>query len=899
MGTDRTPENLRGFIIPHDITADNIWTTESTYTTRDSKPKQPTPGGDYDLGLSAAGLFTSTSSIRIQTQRAGHIERASFVWRETTETDSYGYNPPNVLERWDSIIDGTAAAADRYILLDCLGGDNGTSLFLYQQKDSIANKRYIRVGRRAIDGTITLSSIIYEQTSTSTPTLYGGITQLADGSILIAYMTSDGNTANIETARSFDGENWFVISRSCLPTDIDLAGSFGAGNTGYDSIERIRISESRGEILLLLATNAHNTSFKTNTILQYVSTDNGCSFVFIQENRSASFGFFRPDIVVKNNVFHVGFIATEFIAKMQPLESATIPIQTAESIGNEALNPGEEQIAQTGPNNNYQNADLALWTNETGRIFCVINQYTSKLSILQSDDARTFVYLGGNPTSQFLAGSQFYNIADTGSKPTTIAGCNARGTNHLYHNYDKIGLSNVNGLHLFELGGYSTVNAPAVKQYPKSFDYGGFDRTWVAYDAPQSTTEYTLVGTGGSVTSFPTFAKFVSTSGNNQYVRSTAITTTSTEGIIFRTRLRSVSQGHSTSGRGVEIITTNNKVTIWINTTGINVYDQLASASLATNTFNTTVQFELLGAIASNKIKLWKRETATAKEKRWTLVVSATLNSTGSAANQYVQYGHITATSGAGSDTETEWYEMHFSNGSRTGVQLESQTNPEDLNARQYPPKGKFVYVTGGTMISTFDGPAYDGEFYTIEQDSDFPIRRIFHSNSPTPRQTYRSNNTTEQKFAFFLDTSVLDNANCDLGSDSIGLYLSNINFRTFDVHKYNATTSSWNSIGSVNNKLGPTTWERKGNAVFSTNSGTTGQYVELDELKGYSMDIGSGVVRKVKGNSPGYLTNTTTSKRAAIFLENVQNSDPTTIGTGYLIPVSYTHLTLPTKLAV
>ena len=535
MGTDRTPEYLRGFILPHDITADNIWTTESTYTTRDSKPTQPTPGGDYDLGLTAAGSFSSTNSIRVQTQRAGHIGRASFVWRETNETDFYGFNPPNVLERWDSIVDASPLVADRNIVLDCIGLSDGSSLLLYQNKETaIDNKRYIRVVKRAIDGSISTSSNIYQQTSTSTPTLYGGMTQLSDGSILIAYMTSDGTTANIETARSFDGENWFVISRSCLPTDIDLSGSFGAGNSGYDSIERVRIAESRGEILLLLATNAHNTSFKTNTILQYVSTDNGCSFVFIQENRSASFGFFRPDIVVKNNVFHVGFIATEFIAKIQPLESATIPIQTAESIGNEALNPGEEQIAQTGPNNNYQNADLALWTNETGRIYCVINTYSTKLSILQSDDAVTFTYFG-NPRTQFLDGSKFYDIIDTGSKPTTIAGCNARGVNHLYHNYDKNGLTLTNGITLFELGGYTTVSAAPLKEYPKSFDFGGYDRTWVAYDAPQNTAEFTNFGSGGFIHSRARFAEFISTSGNNQYVRSSAITTTSSEGIIFRT----------------------------------------------------------------------------------------------------------------------------------------------------------------------------------------------------------------------------------------------------------------------------------------------------------------------------------------------------------------------------
>jgi hypothetical protein len=72
---------------------------------------------------------------------------------------------------------------------------------------------------------------------------------------------------------------------------------------------------------------------------------------------------------------------------------------------------------------------------------------------------------------------------------------------------------------------------------------------------------------------------------------------------------------------------------------------------------------------------------------------------------------------------------------------------------------------------------------------------------------------------------------------------------------------------------------------IRSTLATPTGQYVELDECKGYSFDFGGGIVRKIKGNTSGYISNTTISKRAVFFLDDFENSDPTTISTGYLIP--------------
>ena len=893
MGTDKTPSTLRGFIAPADISIDNLWSSESSFTNASTQAAAPQPGGDYDLGLTAAGDFTSTEDLRVQTQIAGHIGRASYVWREASETAFYGFNPANSISRWDSIIDGNTVLTTNNVILDCLDNGDGTTIVLYQFSDvSISLERRIRAAKISKDGTVT-STTIYSQTSSS-PVLYGGLCRLSDDSILAVFMRSNtaNNVANLQSARSYDnGENWFIQSSTCLPEDIDLSGAFGAGATGFDEINRIRIAESRGEILLVIAAVAHNTTpASTDVILQYVSTDNGCSFVFVAVTNGQN-AYFRPDLVVRDNTFLLGFISGTGKAELMEMDSATIQIDTKQNFAPVEIT--DQLVAAGLTSGHFTEGEMALWTNSTGRLYAAFFDVDTdkRFFILQSDDAEEWYYLGGNPGTNRVDASQIYDIDDSTSRPTVIAACNSTGVNKIFHNYRTASHTRTNGIHLLSLGGYTTVSMPAVKDYPNSYDYGGWDYTWVAYDSPDSTAHYTAFGSGGTIVANATFTKFTSTPSNNKFVRSAAFTSTSAQGVILRTRLRSVSQGAALSGRGITIETTNNDAAIWINTTGITVYDELASSTIGSLSFDTTVTFEILAAVDTNNIKVWVRQNADKPgEKRWQEVASGSLDSSGSASNQYVRWGHVTATSGAGSDTETEWFEFHYSFGSRTGGQIRTQQNPEQLNARQYPPKGKYVYLTGGTKISTFDGPGYEGEHYTLQQDSQYPLRRIFHASSPTPRQTYRSADTkADHKYAFFWDKTVQNNANTNVGINSIGIYLGNINFNSIQLHVYDVGAASWTALGSgtYNTSLFSGSFERQGAAIRSTVTSSTGQYIEQDECKGYRVSMGSGIVRTVKSNTSGYLTNTTTSKRAVLQLSDVKNTDPTTF-TGSLIPKEF-----------
>ena len=242
---------------------------------------------------------------------------------------------------------------------------------------------------------------------------------------------------------------------------------------------------------------------------------------------------------------------------------------------------------------------------------------------------------------------------------------------------------------------------------------------------------------------------------------------------------------------------------------------------------------------------------------------------------------------------QTQWHEFHYSFGVFTGAQLaEGQANPEELVARNYPPRGKTAYIDSGTSISTIDGPAYEGENYTIAEDSLHPLRHIFYAASPTPRVTYRSASVVsgavpQMQLAWHWDTTVTDNAPTDIGADALAVHLNNINFRTFSLHRYDVPSTSWQLLGSFDNSVGGLlNLEREGSSIRCT-AGSSAVYLHHHECADWYIIMISGettVIRKIRTNTAGSFSADTNTKTAVIQLADVENTDPTTC-TCYLVP--------------
>jgi len=888
MGTNSTPGAIRGFLQPIDFTTENIWESQSTYTIQNPIPGHPASGGDYDLGLTATGEYTEATPIRIQTNRPGHIGQAGFVWRETGETDYFGADTAAAVARWKSIINGNSTSQVRTVL-DSISNPDGSCTFLFEYASGTT--RTIAAGYLNRSQSLSTSTI-YSQNLASPP-LQGCLCKLEDGSIIAIYLqanTAEGR-ANVRTSRSFDnGLNWFEISRRALPLDIDVGGTFGAGNTGAD-IYRLSAASARGEILLAIATRAHNTSLAYQDILeQYSSTDGGGNFVHIG-NTGTGESYYQPNIIAVDNQFYLIGIESVDSAIIVEIENSTEPIQKARGFGRVEIT--NELIATFNSDGYLDEGQCSAWVDENNRVYVAFQRKPGDAGndfffIVQSDNPMKqteWFHLGNdNSTANRASKAQFFNSGDSASRPNNIRGCGTRGTQYIIHDYVTSSSTLDNGIHLLELGGYSTVNLPQLVEYPADYQFSNWSINWLPYDKPDDLSNWTKYGTG-NITAAASHALFESLNVATVFVESSFFTTSTDEGIIIRSRCQPITEGGTNRGRGIYAQTTTRRVSVYIDTGNLYLYDEEGATQLASATVDTTGGIEIILAM-NTTARAWYRQTGEIN-KRWVPLGNGSL-AAGTNPNNLVRFGHLTALDVSAGDQETQWFEFHYSYGYRTGYQLaDGQENPEELVSKLYPPQGLTTYITGGTRISTFDGAAFQGEHYTISEDSQHPLRRAIFENSPTPRTTWRSeNDNTLQTLAFYWDVENADSENMHLGTDSIAIHLANLNFYSFTIEEYNAAGASWGTPITITNQLeGLKNFSRQGNSLTCTDS--TGIFIHENECIGHYLFIengGTDIVRKITRNTAGILGTSTSTKKAVFTLQDADPGDPTTF-TGRIIP--------------
>ena len=136
----------------------------------------------------------------------------------------------------------------------------------------------------------------------------------------------------------------------------------------------------------------------------------------------------------------------------------------------------------------------------------------------------------------------------------------------------------------------------------------------------------------------------------------------------------------------------------------------------------------------------------------------------------------------------SQWRGVHVSTLGGTGVQFSGGFyNPNDLNARLYPPLGRYSYVHDGVRISSTNGPTYEGDEWNIETSYDYPIENFYHSVAPTPRVGYRSQsvisgNVAAQSISFKFDSDLTNNNSGNFPNDLMAIHLNNINWRLGEI---------------------------------------------------------------------------------------------------------------------
>jgi hypothetical protein len=900
MASNTTPTYLRGFLVPLSIDIDNIWSAQSSYTLFDSFAGDPSAQQESAMRLYSTGPQVSTSDITIKTQHAGFAgDRAGFIIEDNTGAKDYGYDPQNVITEWMNV-KFSSSATTLYLNPDLLDAEDGDLLIAHETKTSIAYG--VNVIKQTQDGSQT-SAAIYSQGSIAGVNYHPALCKLPDGTYLLAFAVDQGSgAANIRTYSSEDGENWTLRSSSTLLDGIQTGTSTGSGASFQNhDIQRIRMASSNGVVLLCVETVWNDTSAtKRNRLIQYASADQGGTFSLItSDNVIDLFSFKSINLYPKDGGFSLVYIGALNEVHYMRIPSGYEMIQNLRTAVSYRVISND--TVATGSNDYMTAGELAAWSDygiSDNVIYSLLSgSFPGSFEIMISTDGFEWRTAGRN-----INGIGF--VLRTGDANTTIKGITASsytGRTVLIGMADTTATNN--SIPMFFLGGYASgINLPLSGI---DDDITFWNRMGFYYNLPAIDlfSNYTLTTKfGGGSESLVTDGVSLSNSIYFDFTLSLSGMNTADIiglGLIVRARIESMTGGSTTGTerRGIRLtIDDTNEdydVEIRLTSTTIYIHDYNAGSSPGSlGSLSIGSGVDIMIALSNDKLNVWYRTTSTRSNRRdWisALAITGLSDGGGGASNlQKIRFGHTNYSSGS---LDTTFNEINVANGFNYSDQLHNFSSPADLSDRPYSPAGKYVWTIDNVMISSVEGATYEGDEFRILPESSHDVKNIFHSISPTPRITWRSEavtsgNTPEQFIAIKLDPDTSVHVDESLPNDLIGLHLSNINFRSAKLEYY--SSGSWTVLDTFSTWLRSTATAQ--GRTLRGESGLDEFYFSLNECAGWRAYIYNGSAfewRTVLSNSEGVFGGTsTTTKQAVLLLDESITASSQTV---YLVPNNMT----------
>lgn len=864
---DITPDFLRGFIVPAEITTEHIWDDQSTFTQQGRRTGVPKSNqGRTGMVLSAIG-DQGDQTIDIETSKGGTAgSGAGFQWKYANESEYYGFDPVNIATGFEWLR-YSSSSLEEYQRVDAVS-HHGTMIGVYESFGT-TNRRTIVAFKQEKSGSLSTTTLF---TSTFVSAPVGGfpsVCRLSDGSYLIGYINyTDDDFGQIKIYRSADdGVSWDLISSGAFDVPIDF---------GLYDLKRIRMTANNNSILLVAEITNASGSIR-NLLVQYASIDNGCTFR--QVGISSDPARHRPDVVtLPDGSF--GLITIENTQKVTfvRLPYARFDVTSTTYTLNESVitDDGTFPVCTQSASNLLFDGRLTVWIDDDGVLYCAIGNKTDKsIKLFTSDDnGVSWLKMSGDDT---FDNANIFQPDSTGSEIEELSGLQHEGRSVLLGKHNR-------SIPRINLGGYSTRTFAADVEFPKWYEYARFDHNWIPLELPDSGI-WNVTGAGSSVLGSGSENVRITTSSNTRYFYKTT-TTTPERGVILRTRVHVVSGGSASANiiaLRIRNATTSvdYDVTVRFYSTGFRVIDNNDSGNiLHTESVSMTVERDMIVAVADDKISIFYREWTGANERVWDDVHVDRLRDGGGSSSSIIYWGHQ-----AFGTAVSEWSEMHVSEGDSTGFQMIGKTAAESF--RQYPVTGDYLYLGGGVLISTAESPTYEGDTFEIAPKYDFPIERVIHDVSTSPRVQWRSEQTSggavpSQRIAFLLDTDIGTSSNSYTDSQIVGFHLSNINFRQFNVVRYNFGTSSWVTVDSIDTSTGMNgKFIRVGSTIVpALTSGTDVFYLHYGECKNWIVELDDGVNvirRRVRHNSEGLWKNGFNGKQPVIHLKDCDGTEPST----------------------
>jgi hypothetical protein len=906
-----TPNFIRGFLVPFKMTADNFFADESTLTQNGSLAGIPVSQNNSPLVLTSKG--TQDRDIEIKTHRPGHIQDgAGFVWRYDGDSNYYGHETPNKVMDVRTIQAGQGST--RFTPRDALRLESGVVLVTVEKVDANSVNR-TKIYRLDVDGSVTDIEIdAVNFVTLSNKDRFPTLCQLPDGSVNLAMWTVDiyQEIANIVIYQSTDdGETWSKVSSKALDDEyiFDVSGTFGAGADGVE-LSNIVMASSQHQVMLLASYKLHDTDPALGSVVnQYGSSNNGLTFKYVDKSEEADgTQFYLPKVLQFNGVFIVGYIARIDQIRFTRLSNVFDSIfDTVDLIGADVLDGDVCDYTA----NRLIDGDWTMTMDTDGRMYLYVAQtdktiihgaYSDLMGVSVEDYGETWNLYGDetNFDDTNVLNFQSPTSSNSGGYKNIVATC-GQGENLLFGNWENNGThANADGVHIITLGGWSTQQYGKLNPYPNDNQWGCDTHSWCPFDLPGQGLIWAKSGSGTEVLD----GDHVSLAAtNNDVIWYVQGLYDKTNGITLHTRVSNVSGGTSTEGTAIGTIIQQRVGTqiywleIILGSNSIYVYDANTSTLVGSATaLGLQSGIQILAHVdnTNGDVDVYFGDAGSPRQYQ-RITGSLSLAAT---ANQAVYWG-IKSTNGAVKYRRADFHFFSYAVGDDVGI-----WDNGVINSKRYSSQGFDTQIKDGLTISTIDGPAREGDEYTLTPQFGSPIQRTLHIVSPSPRVGWRSDSVTnpdneavdDQLIAWTKIPNVLEELSFN-ETNTIGVHFTNVNFKTFVIQYHNGIT--WVDYQTIQNTVGGVRgignagfeFERSGASIFSNEA--AGPYLHLNECHRWSilLDDGEEVVqRRIQSNGDGVLSGNDNNKRAYLTIEGYKSTDPYE-GTAYLIPSSVTVL--------
>ena len=910
-----TPNYIRGFLVPFaEFSINNLWDAQTVASQGQGYAGVPAPQQSSSLVLQSRGSLNA--GVDISTHSAGHIglNNASFLWKNQTDAKYYGAEVPNKLCGIQNIT-GLPALLDKKIPRSTIKSADGTILVCVETTTAILN--IITIYRIDVNGNITSQAI----DSVSLATLGGSyrypeLTLLPDGSIIcIAWSIDDpkkqGFLRSWRTAD--DGVTWTLQSSNMMPLGefVDLSGVAGAGNSGYQ-LGRITAASDSHSVLIIAEVIANNTSNIRNQYYQLISYSAGTKVTIVASPvYNGSSQFFHPTMIEYNGTFVISYGKTADNLGVVSLTDPTVSIADTISLSTVTIldMPNFNVVSQEATD-----GGRTMYIDGAGRIhlYCLSDNrdylsygYCDIAGIAAADYGKNWNYMRLSTTLRDSRVLEETTPAGDAKTIKEITGVSAQGSQFIFCNgMPNAGNPYENSMTRYEFGQWRTIQYPQlVSAFPSDVDSGYNTHEYIPTALPTDSamwiknlalplpgvTSETLKGDSLDITC-----------DDVGFISYEMVPADKTNGFIIHSKVHVTVAGTDlkSSGISIKVQAQASTQTYWakivLTDIGIGIYDIYSGAPTTPIAEDKTLawggDYILLIWLdnASGYIRVLYYQAGSPVVWR-ELSGNLTLNAD---TTQFIKWGILQSTSVPASTQASSWGFFSIGEGAANG---KGMTGIDPINGKLYSPNGFWTDIKDGLKLSTLDGAARESETWKIDPDYSNGISNMLYDVSPTRSWAWVSDavsspdstNTAQEILSWHVDSTIGAAGNSITTSTAIGLHLSGINFRLYNVETYNASSSTWTNVATVDNSVAQGfNFVRVGSSIFSIDA--NGDYIEFAEAIGWKLQLDDGagnvVVREIKYNGDGVL-NAFGSKQAIFVLKDTVNATDPTTGTAHLIP--------------